>query len=109
MWDFWKRNRALRKPERVEAWARQAGQSLDLRQVSLALEAGMLGFVLTGYFYNVIFDVPWFYTLLTINTLLFHLTRPGAPGDRRWPGSRHGAGWRTAGISAISPARNTRG
>lgn len=75
LWDFFKRNRALRRPERMLAWATQSGGRLDLWYVSLALEAGMLGYLLAGYFYNVIFGVPWFYTTLTINALLFQVTR----------------------------------
>jgi hypothetical protein len=82
IWDFWVRNRALRRPDRVEAWATRTRQQLDLRYVSLALEAGMVGYLTTGYFYNQIFDVNWFYTLLTINVLLFHVTAPAGEEGR---------------------------
>jgi O-antigen ligase len=76
VWDFYKRNRKLRQPQRIQMWAVKTGGQLDLRCLSLGLEASMLAFLLTAYFYNQIFDVHWFYTLLTINALLFHLTRP---------------------------------
>jgi len=76
VWDFLRRNRKLRQPQRIRAWAVQTDGRLDLRCLSLGLEASMLAFLLTAYFYNQIFDVHWFYTLLTINALLFHLTRP---------------------------------
>jgi len=76
LWDFFRRNRKLRDPQRLQAWAQRTGGRLDLKYVSLGLEASMLGFILTGYFYNELFDVHWLYTLLTINALLFYVTRP---------------------------------
>jgi O-antigen ligase len=76
LWDFYGRNRKLREPQRMQAWAMRTGGRLDLRYLSLGLEASMLGFLLTGYFYNELFDVHWFYTLLTVNALLFYVTRP---------------------------------
>lgn len=76
LWDFFRRNRALRRPARVQLWTATSGGLLDLRYVSLGLESAMIGFLLTSYFYNQIFDINWFYTLLTLNALLFHLTRP---------------------------------
>jgi len=82
VWDFFRRNRALRKAKRVQAWAERSGGLLDLRYVSLGLESAMLGFLLTSYFYNQIFDINWFYTLLTLNALLFQLTRPNGSGAR---------------------------
>jgi len=75
LWDFFKRNRALRKRERIGAWASRTDARLDLRYLSLALEASMVGFLTTAYFYNQIFDVQWFYTLLTINAMLYYVTR----------------------------------
>jgi O-antigen ligase len=79
VWDFFKRNRKLRHPQRRQAWALRTGGQLDLRYLSIALEASMVGFLLTAYFYNQIFDVNWFYVLLTINALLYQLTRPQQP------------------------------
>ena len=78
LWDFFRRNRTLRHPDRIEHWARETGDSFDLRNISLALEAGMIGFLTGGYFYNQIFDVHWFYTLITINALLSQVTGPVA-------------------------------
>ncbi len=43
----------------------------------------MLAFLLTAYFYNQIFDMDWFYSLLTINAVLFHVTRPQPDAVRR--------------------------
>ena len=86
VWDFFRLNRKLRHQRRRETWAAQSGGQLDLRYLSFGLEASMLAFLLTAYFYNQIFDVHWFYTLLTINALLVHLTRPngkGAPARAR--------------------------
>ena len=91
MWDFWQRNRALRRRERIDTWIRETGEPFDLRSLSLALEAGMVGFLAGGYFYNQIFDVHWFYTLITINALLFQVTRPVvASNHQRRPLSRVG-------------------
>jgi O-antigen ligase len=85
LWDFFKRNRALRKPGRVRAWAAGTGGTTDLRYVSLALEASMLGWLVSGYFYNQIFSVHWFYTMLTLNALLYQVTRPKPNGARPLP------------------------
>lgn len=76
VWDFFRLNRKLRHKRRIEAWAERSGGKFDLKALSFGLEASMLAFLLTAYFYNQIFDVHWFYTLLTINALLVHLTRP---------------------------------
>jgi len=76
VWDFFRQNRLLRQRDRVWAWAVRSGGKLDLRYLALGLEASMVAFLLTAYFYNQIFEVHWFYTLLTVNALLVHLTRP---------------------------------
>lgn len=83
VWDFYKRNKKLRERDRIQTWAARTGGQLSLRHLSLGLEAGMLGFLLTAYFYNQIFDVDWFYSLLTINALLLHVTRPEPNGVRQ--------------------------
>lgn len=85
LWDFSKRNRALRKRDSIDIWASRTGGQFDLRNVSLALEAGMVGYLVSGYFYNQIFDVNWFYSLITINTLLFQVTRPALAHNSRLP------------------------
>ena len=76
LWDFWQRNRAMRRRERIDKWARETGEPFDLRSISLALEVAMIGFLASGYFYNQIFDVHWFYTLITTNALLSQVTNP---------------------------------
>ena len=91
LWDFFRRNRTLRHRDRIEKWARETGEPFDLRNISLALEAGMIGFLAGGYFYNQIFDVHWFYTLITINALLSQVTRPvAARGAQPHPAPRVG-------------------
>jgi O-antigen ligase len=85
LWDFGKSNRALRKPDRVQAWAARTGGRLNLRYVSLALEAGMVAWLTSAYFYNQLFEVNWFYTLILINTLLFHVTKPSRTQAARIP------------------------
>jgi O-antigen ligase len=66
--DFWRRNRALRSAKLVTAWREAAPRGLELRAVSLALEAGMAAYLVTGLFYDQLY-VHWFYSLLTINAV----------------------------------------
>jgi len=84
--DFFRLNRALRRRERLQAWAVRSGGQLDLAQLSLGLESAMLAWAVTGYFYNLIFSVPWLYALITINTVLYQLSKPDpvAPARRAW-------------------------
>jgi O-antigen ligase len=93
IWDFFRLNRMLRQAPRVVAWAQKSGGQLDLRFLSLALEGSMLAFLLTAYFYNQIFEVQWFYTLITINALLIQVTRPDR-GNARQPAPQ--ASWQPA-------------
>jgi O-antigen ligase len=68
--DFWKRNAALRSASFTSAWARATqGRPLDLRSLSLGLEAAMVAFLITGLFYDQLF-VHWLFSLLTLNALL---------------------------------------
>jgi hypothetical protein len=67
--DFWKRNVALRSQRLVAPWARVTRGRLDLRNISLGLEAAMIAFLITGFFYDQLF-VHWFYSLLIVNALL---------------------------------------
>lgn len=76
IWDFFKRNRSLRDARRRRLWTERSGGQFDLRWLSIGLEASMMVFLLTAYFYNQIFSVNWFYTLITVNALLFRLTSP---------------------------------
>ncbi len=85
--DFWKRNRRLRDADRIAAWTASGGGAFDLRYLSFALEAGMLGFLMTGFFYAQLY-AHWVYTLLTVNALLYRLTQPGAEPARK-AGTRH--------------------
>ena len=67
--DFWKRNAALRSQPFTSAWARAMRGRFDLRSLSLGLEAAMIAFLITGFFYDQLF-VHWLYSLLTMNALL---------------------------------------
>ena len=80
--DFFLRNAALRQRPRIDRWALVSGGRLHLEQLSYALEVGMVGFLAGGLFYNLIFGVHWFYSLLTINTLLSYLSDPAASPGR---------------------------
>jgi O-antigen ligase len=76
--DFWMRNRRLRRKNFRATWAERSGGRLDLHALSLGLECAMLGFLATGFFYNQIFSVHWFYSIIAINTLLYYHARPAA-------------------------------
>lgn len=82
--DFLLRNAALRRRAAIAHWEGITGGRLDLRYLSLALEAGMVGFLTTAVFYNQLY-VHWLFTLVTLNVLLWHLTNPatGARGTRQ--------------------------
>jgi O-antigen ligase len=67
--DFWKRNVALRSQRLGAPWARVTRGRLDLRSISLGLEAAMIAFLITGFFYDQLF-VHWLYSLLIVNALL---------------------------------------
>src|SRR2546426_201696 len=67
--DFWQRNRDLRTQPFRLAWQRLGPAGIDLRTLSLAFEGGMVAFLLTGCFYNEIYE-PWLYSLLALNGVL---------------------------------------
>jgi O-antigen ligase len=76
VFDFWRLNRRLRRRDFALAWKERSGGRLDLVQLSLGLEASMVGFLTSGLFYNQIFSVHWFYTIVIANTLLYYHSRP---------------------------------
>lgn len=76
LYDFWRLNRRLRRRDFAEAWKDRSGGRLDLVQLSFGLEAAMVGFLTSGLFYNQIFSVHWFYTIVIVNTLLYYHARP---------------------------------
>jgi hypothetical protein len=49
----------------------------------LGLECAMVGFLATGVFYNQIFNVHWFYSLIAINTLLYYHARAASQDHAR--------------------------
>jgi len=67
--DFWKRNAELRSAGLVIAWWSATQHRFDLHMLSLALEAAMVGFLVSGIFYNQLYS-HWFYSILTLNALL---------------------------------------
>ena len=67
--DFWRRNRALRSAKLLTAWRQAAPRGPELRAVSLALEAGMAAYLVTGLFYDQLY-VHWFYSLLIVNAVV---------------------------------------
>jgi O-antigen ligase len=67
--DFWRRNAALRSAAFVGAWREATESRIDLRSVSLGLEVAMIAYLVTGLFYDQLYE-PWLYSLLTVNALL---------------------------------------
>lgn len=74
LYDFLRRNRAIRTPQAIQQWRAISGGEFDLRYLAWGLEAGMIGFLVDSVFYNQLY-VHWFYTLLITNLLLYQLTR----------------------------------
>lgn len=70
LFDFWRRNRALRRPQSLQVWSQHVGDKFDLTNLSLALELGMVAFLVTGFFYAQLYN-HWLYTLLAANLMLY--------------------------------------
>ena len=79
--DFWRRNIALRSSAMVRAWQTATDRRLDLRTLSLGLEAAMVGYLVTGVFYHQLY-IHWLYSLLTINVVLFEVASRQSRGQR---------------------------
>ena len=77
-------NARLRSPPFVAAW-RMLGGTLDLRYLSLGLEAGAVGFFGCAFFYNLLFEL-WLFTLLILNMLLYQFIRDTAMQQQMIPG-----------------------
>lgn len=89
LWDFFARNRALRRRSFRASWTERSGGRLELHELSLGLECAMIAFLTSGFFYNQIFNIHWFYSIIAINTLLFYHAKPTGKA----------AGWRTSGAT----------
>lgn len=72
--DFWRRNRILKKKAWVSWFDREANREFNLSYVALAIEAAMLAYLLTGFFYAQ-HHVHWFYTLLGLNFAIHVMLR----------------------------------
>jgi hypothetical protein len=78
MVDFLKKNLALRRPEAIARWnALGLSARLDLRALSLGLEAGVVATFLVNIVYASFFE-PWFLVLWVLNRVLWALTSPEA-------------------------------
>jgi O-antigen ligase len=86
---FFSWTRRLRTQAAREVWVEQGGD-FDLRLLSRGLDGSMIGYLLSGIFYNQLY-IHWFWTLLLVAYLLKRLSTPmGAVVERRR------AGWRVA-------------
>ncbi len=72
--DFWRRNLRLRRPDAVARWAAGCDGQYDLRALSIAVEAAMVGYLATSLFYNQLLQVNWLWSLLALNMLLYTLS-----------------------------------
>ena len=73
---FWRRNRALLRPEAASRWRAMGGVE-DLTALARGLECGMVAYLCCGYFYNML-TVNNFYAFLIANTTLYSIVY----GDR---------------------------
>jgi hypothetical protein len=74
MVDFLRKNLALRRPEAIARWnALGLSTRLDLRALSLGLEAGVVATFLVNIVYASFFE-PWFLVLWVLNRVLWALT-----------------------------------
>lgn len=87
LFDFFRRNAAMRHPRAVLAWRAATHGRFDLRMLSLGLEAGMVGFLAPAFFYNQL-NEPWLYSLLIVNGLLHDLAMRAAQAAPAPPRAR---------------------
>jgi putative inorganic carbon (hco3(-)) transporter len=75
--DFMRRNRSLRTKAAIERWDNTGHGGFDLKSLSLGLEAGMVGWLASGVFYDQLYTSS-LYTLVALNFVLSSvITRPG--------------------------------
>jgi O-antigen ligase len=77
---FWRRNRALKTPEADANW-RAAGGTIDIRQVAIGLESGLVAFLTTGYFYNQLLN-SWLFAMLFANAMAYNVLYRWVPKQR---------------------------
>jgi O-antigen ligase len=82
--DFWKRNTELRSMTLTAAWQSATDGRSDLRMLSMALEAAMVGYLATGIFYDQLY-VHWFFSLVTLNVVVHRTARLAASSRQSVP------------------------
>jgi len=87
---FFRWNARLRTDAARAAWASQGTPDLDLRLIARGLDGSMLGFLLSGVFYNQMY-IHWFWSLLTISFVLVRIAVPAVPRSSRRPARAHPA------------------
>jgi O-antigen ligase len=79
---FWRRCRVIGSAASAVAW-RAAGGLEDPRFLSLALESGMVAYLVSGLFYNQIFT-SWFFSLVIANAMMYSIvTNPVSASPAR--------------------------
>lgn len=74
LWDFHSRNKVLKQPAAVAAWAARSGGRFNLHYLALGLEAANIANLLNGMFYASLLS-PWFYTVWIANRMLWYFSR----------------------------------
>jgi O-antigen ligase len=100
--DFFRRNAALRSAEAVERW-RAGGGRMDLRNLSLGIEASMIAWMITATLYPVS-SITWLFSVLAFNLLLHNLVVRGHPPTARHPAAKPPSGGRMLADAASAPA-----
>ncbi len=72
------RNHSHLRSKRIEArWSRDTAGRLKLRPITYGLDAAMLAYLATGFFYDQFISVHWLFTLYITSQLLYHVAARG--------------------------------
>lgn len=85
LWDFWKRNAALRTRQAQQIWS-EIGGSMQLQSIAYSLEAALVAWMAVSAIYSQS-GKHWFYSIIGLNLLIHTLVtrhgrrppRPSAP------------------------------
>jgi len=78
---FFRRNAHLRREDAKARWASWGGEVLDVRMISLGLDAAMIGWIGCSLFYNQIY-LHWFWSLITLSYALALVVDRAPEGPR---------------------------
>jgi len=84
---FFRRNARLRTDEARSRWAARGGKAVDIRMISLSLNAAMVGWLGCSIFYNQIY-LHWFWSLITLSYVLTEVSTHAVGGATGKPATR---------------------